>query len=43
MLCYLASAIILLSSLFIPSLAIGTGMMIAAGLFAIAGAIGSHR
>lgn len=43
MFCYLASVLIFIFSLFVTPLEIGVGMMIAAGLFAIAGAIGSHR
>ena len=43
MLCYLASVLILIFSLFVTPLEIGVGMMIAAGLFTIAGAISSNR
>ena len=42
MLCYLISVLILMFSLVVTPLEIGVNMMIAAGLFAIAGAISSH-
>lgn len=43
MLCYLASVLILIFSLFVTPLEIGVGMMIAAGLFAIAGSISLNK